>query len=392
MKKVEKFDYLIVGGGIAGTTAAETIRENDAIGSIAIVSDEPHPFYSRIMLSKPDFFLAKIPFENIFLKNEEWYQEKNIKFLGGKKITSLETDKKAAFLDDGNSLTYNKLLLALGCANRQLQIPGNENIFYFKILDEAKKIIAGLKKAKSVVIIGSGFTAFEVSDLMRLSGLETSVVIRGKCFFENYLNESEGRFIEQAMESAGIKIIRNAEVQEIKKNGFQNIVLLKDGAEIPADIVIGAIGLDCDFKWFKSSGIKTQNGILTNEYLETNIPDIYAAGDCAEFDDLILGEKKQFFNWFNAGEQGRIAGANMAGKKTAFQCVSFSISQAFGVNIVFVGDCRLGENREIIKTAPLSPDSIGHLIVKNKRIIGGVVINENQKIASIRELIEKRQL
>ena len=119
MAEIVKIKYLIIGGGVAGTTAAETLRQNDPAGSITIVSDEPYPFYSRIMLSKPNFFLGKIPFENIFLKKENWYKEHNINFMGGVSASDLDSQKKIVSLSNGQIIEYEKLLLAIGgCARR----------------------------------------------------------------------------------------------------------------------------------------------------------------------------------------------------------------------------------------------------------------------------------
>src|SRR3989338_6694027 len=122
---MEKVKYLIIGGGIAGTTAAETIRQNDPVGTIAIVSDEPYRLYSRIMLSKPNFFLEKIPFENVWLKKDSWYTENNIMLLAPKKAISLDTVKKEVKLDDWQVIRYEKLLLAVGGCARQWGIKGS---------------------------------------------------------------------------------------------------------------------------------------------------------------------------------------------------------------------------------------------------------------------------
>src|SRR3989344_9037983 len=163
IKMANKYKYLIVGGGVAGTTAADTIRKNDPEGSIAIISDEPFRFYSRIMLSKPAFFLGKVPFDSIWLKKKEWYSDNKVELLKGKVATSLDSSKKVIKLDDGTEVGYEKLLLSIGAHARRWPIEGadKKGVHYYRTLEETKGILDQLKDAKSAVLIGSGFVSFE---------------------------------------------------------------------------------------------------------------------------------------------------------------------------------------------------------------------------------------
>src|SRR3989344_4150256 len=203
---MQKIEHLIIGGGIAGTTAAETIRQNNVSAIIAIISDEPYRLYSRILLSKPNFFLEKIPFEQIWLKKESWYAENNIRLISGKSAVRFDPQTKIVALNTGEELEYGKLLLAVGGCARRWGIPGAERsgIFYLRTLDDAKAIMAavnpvrtdasrlveggiespplisalitdrsrrhsnGVKTAKHAVAIGGGFVSFEMCDMLRL--------------------------------------------------------------------------------------------------------------------------------------------------------------------------------------------------------------------------------
>ena len=173
-----KTHYLIIGGGVAGTTAAETIRSRDKEAGIAIVSDEPYRFYSRIMLSKPNFFLEKIPFDQVWLKKESWYADNNVAFISGKKAVRLDPQKKAVTLDDGAEVSYEKLLVAVGGAARKYDVPGSEkrNIFYVRTLDDAKAIIETVKHAKHAVTIGGGFVSFEMCEMLRMAGIAVTLI------------------------------------------------------------------------------------------------------------------------------------------------------------------------------------------------------------------------
>ena len=386
-----QFKYLIIGGGVAGTTAAETIRQNDPIGSIAIVSDEPYFFYSRIMLSKPNFFLEKIPFEQIWLKNENWYRENKIEFLGGKKAIQLDPAQKIITLNTGEQIQYEKLLLAIGGYARQWPIAGadKEGICYLRNLDQAKKLIASVKTAKQAIAVGSGFISFEMCEMMRLAGLEVMLVMREPYYWYPLLDEDSGKMIEQALEKGGVKILPNSEVAQILGDKKLEGVILKDGTRIDCQLAVVGIGLQFELEWLKQAGLQTNRGILANEYLETNIPDIFTAGDVAEFQDLVLGEKVQLGNWVNAQMQGRIAALNMLGKKQPFKMVSFYTTQGFGINIAFSGDVRVDETRKVIKRGSPEINSYARLIIdKNNEIIGATFINRTQEIAPVNKLIE----
>jgi len=182
-----KIKYLIIGGGVAGTTAAETIRQNDPTGSCMIVSDEPYRLYSRIMLSKPNFFLEKIPFDRIWLKTEEWYTQNNITLTTGKKATKLDPQKKTITLDDGTEVAYEKLLLATGTCVRPWSIPGSdkEGVFYLRTLDHAKQIIAKVKSAKRAIVVGGGFIGFEMCDMLRLAGVDVTLILGARFLMKN---------------------------------------------------------------------------------------------------------------------------------------------------------------------------------------------------------------
>src|SRR3989338_4895071 len=188
----KKIKYLVVGGGVAGTTAAETIRQKDDAGTIAIVSDEPYRFYSRIMLSKPNFFLEKIPFEQVWMKDAAWYEKNRVELLAGRKAVKLKTAKKAITLDSGDILNYEKLLLAIGGCARPWQLAGTEKrgIFYLRTLDDAKNVISTVKTSKQAVSIGGGFISFEMCDMLRLAGIDVTLILRESYFWEPILDET----------------------------------------------------------------------------------------------------------------------------------------------------------------------------------------------------------
>ena len=388
-----QFKYLIIGGGVAGTTAAETIRQNDPSGSIAIVSDEPHVFYSRIMLSKPIFFLEKIPFEQVYLKNETWYKERNIAFLGGKTAVGMNAEEKTVSLDDGAVLQYEKLLLAIGGYPRKwdpqkIQGSDKKGVCYLRTLEDAKKIIEGVKTAKSAVCVGGGFVSFEACELLRMKNIDTTLLIMEPHYWANVWDETSGLIVEEYLRQGGVNVLKNEEVEKVFGADRVESVRTKSGKDIPCQMVVVGIGLTFPVGPFKDC-MDCGRGIKTNEYLETNALDVWAAGDAVEFYDVVVGESVQLGNWVNAQVQGRVAGLNMLGKKQPFRMVSFYTTQGFGLSIAFVGDIRPLPDRTVITRGSRESKSYGRLILKDKELVGATLLNRTPEMAPISKLIEK---
>jgi NAD(P)H-nitrite reductase large subunit len=387
---MQNFKYLIIGGGVAGVTAAETIRQNDPAGTIGIVSDEPYILYSRVMLSKPNFFLGKVPFDQVWLKGEQWYKENNIAFLGGKTVSALDAAQKNIKLTDGNSISYEKLLIAIGTATRKASMPGadKKGVHYLRSLDDGKGIMENIKTAKNAVTVGGGFIGFEMADLMQLAGMKTTVVLREPYFWDPTLDEASGKMIESAMGKVGVNIIHNAEIAEIIGRESVEGVVLKDGTKISCEIVILGIGTVSHLDWIKSAGLNVNRGILANEFMEASVPDVWTAGDIAEYKDLLLQENVQMGNWVSAHEQGRIAGLGMVGKRQLFKFVSFYTTNGFGLTVAFVGDASVGTNRTIIPRGSPEINSYARIILVNNEIEGATLINRIQEMGTISKLIE----
>ena len=387
---MQKFKYLIIGGGVAGVTAAETIRQNDPAGTIGIVSDEPYILYSRVMLSKPNFFLGKVPFDQIWLKGAEWYKENNIAFLGGKTVSALDAAQKNIKLTDGDSISYEKLLIATGTATRKSNVPGadKKGVHYLRSLEDGRGIMENIKTAKNAVTVGGGFIGFEMADLMQLAGLKTTVVLREPYFWDPVLDEGSGKMIESAMEKVGVNIIHNAEIIEITGGESVEGVVLKDGTKIPCGIVIFGIGTTSHLDWIKLAGLDVNRGIMANEFMETSTPDVWTAGDIAEYKDLLLQENVKMGNWVSAHEQGRITGLGMVGQRHPFKFISFYTTNGFGLTVAFVGDASIGANRTIIPRGSPEINSYARIILINNEIEGATLINRIQEMGTISKLIE----
>lgn len=395
---MQEYRYVIVGGGIAGTTAAETIRKRDAEGAIAIISDEPHPLYSRVLLSKPKWVLGEQPFDNVWLKNDAWYAEKNIHLFRGLTATALDADRKRVTLSDGDVLSYEKLLLATGAHSRPWTVPGAEKqgVLSLRTVDDARAIAkAAQGEPKRVVTIGSSCVSFEIIEILRTRGFTVTEVMRERYYFEPSLSRAEGELIEKVLTANEVEIIRENEVAEVLGSDSVTGVRLKDGREIPCDIVLAFIGVVYPLAWLKSAGLAVNRGILANTFLETNLPGVYSAGDTTESWDEALGEVVIMGNWMSARLQGEVAGKNMsagpAEERTPFHQVSFHTSHGFGYQIGWVGDVRVGGDRIELHHPTPEPDSYCRLILWHGRVVGGTAVNRPDLMGMITKLIQSRE-
>ena len=384
------YHYLIIGGGAAGVSAAETIRRFDKTGTMAIVSDEPYLMYSRVMLSKPKFFLGQIPLDQIYLKNRNWYSDNQIDFLGGKKAVGLDSANKTLTLSDDSKIGYEKLLIATGVNVRKWPVTGadKKGVHYLRSLEDGLAIMEAIKTCKKAVTIGGGFISFEMADLLKMAGLETTMILRESYFWKPTLDQASGQMIEDALVKGGVKLIKNAEVSEVLGDKNVEGIVLKDGTRIACDLIMCGIGVVNPIEWLKDTGIETEHGILATEYLETSVPDVWVAGDIAEYRDLLLEENVQMGNWVNAHEQGRVAGLNMVGQKTPFKFVSFYTTQGFGTSIAFVGDVTPGPDRTAIPRGSPEIKSYARLIIAHDEIEGATMINRTGDMSTISKLIE----
>lgn len=383
--------YVIIGGGVAGTTAAETIRRRDPEGSITIVSDEPYPFYSRVMLSKPDFFLGRIPEERIFLKKFPWYDEQRITLLKDVSATKLDLGRKTLTLSNGQELPYDKLLLATGSRVIRWTIPGadKQGIHYLRSLGDAKTLIADMNVAKRALAVGGGFISFEMCDLFRRKGLPTSVLVREPFFFGIVVDEPSGRIVEKAMKAGGVEIITDDEAVEVLGNERATGVKTKGGKTIDSDLLIVGIGTSCVPDFVRDGRVAVGRGIKANEYLETEALDVWAAGDCCEYHDILLEEDVGTGNWVHSQVQGRTAGMNMTAAKEPYRFVSFYASEGFGIAVAFVADPRPLPHREVIVRQPLDGNSRTRLLVEKSEVVGATLVGKASELAAIRQLIEK---
>jgi len=380
--------YLILGAGPASSWAVRGIRQEDKEGVIAIVGKEPYRTYSLPLLSK-GFIQGRYPEDKIFTVKEDFYQTNNVAFVPNNGASSLNTDNKTVTLENGDEISYEKLLICTGGSPLHFAISGNDlrRIYYLRTLDDAKKIKAAAESAKEAVVIGGSFVGVELAAALRDLGLTVKLLMMEKYPWQNLVPEEIGKYFTKLMKEHGVSIYPEEKVIEFAgENGLASSVKTESGEVFEGDLFGVGIGIRLNTDFLQDSGLNLGKGLVVNEYLETNIPDIYAAGDVAEFKDLVLGITRLTGHIESAQFQGRTAGKNMAGAHEAFSQVTAYDTEIFGNMLMFIGASQYGDEH-IIRGNSDEPE--GSFSFKDGKLVGALLIKPGGKdIRAVRELIE----
>ncbi|MFQ6082069.1 MAG: NAD(P)/FAD-dependent oxidoreductase [Candidatus Aminicenantia bacterium] len=310
-------NYLIIGNSAAGLSAVKEIIKNDSDGLITIISQEKYPAYSRPAISY--FLSGEMSEEQLFFPSLE---NKRITTMLGRKVKKIDFSSKKAILDNDQSIPYGKLLISTGGVPIISLIKGIDHpeVYKFHTLDDAKEVIQKMNKKKKVIIIGSGLIGIRAAYALKKLGAQVTVIEILNQILPAILDSQGAQIIENHLKFKGIQILTGKSIQEIVSFNNRSIshVLLNSGEKIDCDMVICATGVKPNLNIFKNTDLMINQGIIVDSYLQTNIPDVFAAGDVAECYDLIRDRYFINANWTNASIQGRIAGKNMTGLKEKY--------------------------------------------------------------------------
>lgn len=388
--------YLLIGNGASGTYAAETIRKADTEGEITLLTNEPYPLYNRVAL--PPFLRDEAKREKVFLRTPEQHAQKGIKLLVNTPITALNTEERVATAADGQEFPYDSLLIATGGRPNALPAPGAtpdvQGIYNFQYWDDATAIRERINTAKHAVVVGGSYIAYELAEAYRHHGLQVTWLIRGPRFLRRVLDEDGGALVDDIARAVGVDVQYGGEVAEVhSKDGQVCGVTTTTGKHISCDTIGVGLGVKMNVDFLKGTPITVRGGIVTNEYLETNVPDVYAAGDVAEFFDISIGLHNQMGTWNNSVSHGRISGANMLGERKFYNDVPMYSTGLFDSRIRVMGltpenvpDLESWEHLD----APNR--NYQRLFFKDGRLVGGCLIGDIRSQARIIKMIQTRQV
>ena len=325
---------VIVGGGAAGFAAAEMLRRENYQDSIIMLSSDAALPYDRPNLSK-DYLAGSAPFDYVPLRQENYYHENDIEVRLGQTAFDIDIRAREVVLAGGDKVPYDRLLLATGAEPVRLPIPGanQPHVRTLRSLADCHAIIEYAKAARRVVVIGASFIGLEVTAALRARGLEVHVVAPEKRPMERILGPQMGDFVRALHEEHGAVFHLDDTATAIDDKQ----VKLKGGGTLEADLVVIGIGVRPRLELAEKAGLKSDRGVLVNQYLETSAPGIYAAGDIARWPDPHSGQHIRVEHWVVAERQGQAAALNMLGHRVPFTAVPFFWSQHHDVPINYVG-------------------------------------------------------
>jgi len=407
--------YVLIGMGVAAISALESIRSIDDQGEIFIISDDPYGYYSRPGLAY--YLTGELEEKQLYPYQKEDFLRLRAQFIRGR-VVKVDPEERQVVLEDGTFFAYDRLLIATGAQAAPLKIPGAELRGVHKLdhLADARAMLGNARRGGTAIVTGGGITAIEIAEGLAARGMKVHYVMRSHRYWPSVLEEAESEIVESLLARDNIQIYRKSELAEIVgRNGRVVGARLADGRSLKAELAAFAIGVSPRIALAQQLGLRCERGILVNEYMETSLADIYAAGDVAQVFDPASSKHLLDSLWGPALEQGRTAGLNMAGRKTPYQkSAALNITRLGGLTVTIIGAVSLpassgdfaGENdlcsiaRGDSETWRQLPDCIIaqsgfdvnrlRLVIGEKHILGAVVMGDQKLSASLQKIIRQK--
>jgi NADPH-dependent 2,4-dienoyl-CoA reductase/sulfur reductase-like enzyme len=397
--------YVIIGAGVAGIAAIEAIRSVDGAGDIVLVGDDPYGFYSRPGLAY--YLTGELHDKALFPRTADELRDLSFRYINARAAKILR-EKHALELEGPPPVAYDRLLIAVGAQAVPLEVPGAdlEGVLKLDHLTDAHRILKYARRGKTAIVLGGGITALELAEGLLAHGVKVHYLLRGDRYWSNVLDEQESRIIERRMQEAGVTLHHHAEVIEVTgRKGRVSGVRLLNGQTWSCDLLAYAIGIRPRLDLAKQAGLALDRGILVNEHLQTNDPDIFAAGDVAQAYDPLSGRSILDSLWTPAREQGYTAGLNMAGKKTAYiKSPPFNITRLAGLTTTIIGTVGRGRDDDLVgiargdsETWRQLPDSLVaqtgfdvnrlRLLIGEKTLLGAIVLGDQKLSFPLEKII-----
>lgn len=377
--------YVILGNGAAGHYAAEAIRKRDRTGTITMISNEPYRTYNRPMLTKS--IMAGLNEDQIAVEDASWYEENHIYQILGHEVVKIDPEAKEVHLDDGSKYHYTKLIYALGseCFIPPIKGADKDGVIAIRRLSDTKKVAEKLKETKHAVVIGGGVLGLEAAWELKKSRCEVTVLELAPVLMGRQLDKTAGEMLKKISEGQGIQIHTGVQIEAIEGGEKAEGVRLADGTVIPAELVIVSCGVRANTALAKEAGIETDRAVIVNEKMETNIPDIYACGDCAQYEGI------NYAIWPQAVEEGKTAGAQAAGDDNTYSTVPAALS-FHGMNTALFAAGDNGQNPDLIyKTVEYKDEGkkqYQKYYFLNNRLCGVILIGDTSRMAEMTEALE----
>jgi 3-phenylpropionate/trans-cinnamate dioxygenase ferredoxin reductase subunit len=384
--------FVILGGGmVAGYAAKELVERGLKPGELTILSADTAIPYERPPLSK-GFLLGKETEDTIRISPADFYGTHGIELKLECEVSRVDPKGKRLHLKSGGEFAFDQLIVATGARPRRLDIPGAnlQNLYYLRSMDDSKSIRRGAEKAKRAVVIGGGFIGMEVAAVLAQKNIEVTMVLTDDRIWKRLFTPELSGFFEGYYNARGMRIVKNATVAELRGDGAVRSVVLADGQVIACELVVAGIGVKPATEAITNSGLAISDGVVVNEYLETSEPGIYAAGDVANYFDVLFGERRRIEHWDNAVSQGQYCARALMGDRTAFVHVPYFFSDVFDLSYEYWGDA--SGVAQVIRRGDLSSKSFSVWWLKEKRLVAAFIMNRPEEERQVAPAwIESRQ-
>jgi 3-phenylpropionate/trans-cinnamate dioxygenase ferredoxin reductase subunit len=383
--------HVIIGDGIAGSSAAETIREADPDAEVTVITEEGEALYNRILIK--EFAKGKLPEAPVSIHDPEWYDERDIDLELNTVVTSVDTDAHEVHTHEGDVYEYDKLLVATGGTPTQLPVDNSdaEGIHHFWTFQDARAIKADAEAAEKGVVVGAGLLGIDLAAICGAQDVEAHYLMRGNAWWRYALSEEGAEIIHEALRENNVTPVFDSGVDHFETDDEGHVTAAVDpnGERFDADFAGVAIGLNFNTEFLRGSGLEIDDGIVVDEYMQTNVEDVYAAGDITQFHDVILGERAQNGAWGSAKEQGSIAGKNMVedGEAERFEWVSSYSITHFDFPFLSFGHPTLGDDYVEKK---YDEGTWRRVVLKDGKVIGGVLIGDLAPQSGLKKLARQQ--
>lgn len=377
--------FLIIGGGIAGVSAAEAIRSLDANAKITIVSEERNLPYFRMSLTR--YLAGEVALEKLDLHDQDWYQAKQIELLTDSQVEEVLPEQKLVVLNDKRKIAYEKLILSNGASPFVPPIPGHElsGVMTLRSLEDAQTILRRCEKPADIVCIGGGLLGLEIAGAISRHGAKVTVLEALDWLLPRQLGKEAALILQKEIEKLGIRVIVPAKVKQITGSGSVKAVELDDGSLIPADLVLISAGVRPNLSLAKQAGLAINRGVVVDQHMQTSAPEIFAAGDVSEFEGICYGL------WIPAKKQGEVAGKNAFGESAVFKADAPSTKlKVLGIDLFSIGQFSPSQESDRLVTWQ-NREKYASLLLRNEVIVGANLIGKTGLDQKVKKAVELGQ-
>jgi 3-phenylpropionate/trans-cinnamate dioxygenase ferredoxin reductase subunit len=382
--------HVILGASLAGATAAITLREEGADGDVILIGAEPQPPYERPPLSKA-YLRGEVPFDKALVRPAAFYAEHGIQTMFGTRARRIDPSARVVELEDHRRVSFDALLIATGGRNRTVSIPGVDldGIYSLRTVQDADRIRAEMIAGRRAVVVGMGFIGSEVAASLRQKGLEVVAIDPSKTPLFRVLGEGVGQTIAKLHRDHGVRMIFEDTVAAFEGTRRVGCVVTKAGLRLECDFAVVGIGIEPAVEALADSGIHVDNGVVVDEYCQTNVSGIYAAGDVANHYHPVFDRRIRVEHWQNAIKQGAAAARNMLGRRIAYDEIHWFWSDQYDANLQYSGFHTQWE--QLVVRGRLESASYLACYVNAGRIDAAVGLNRAKELRRIMPLIKARR-